>query len=146
VSPEKAEGPAADWTPSTATTNQAATKIAPSADSVDKMLADIRRWEQAARLIADDEHLSVEARCAALLDLMGRARKREGAAFLEVAIWRGCRHFFEEKRAVPRDTINALRRLRHRGLSSCPTCRRDVPDHDELDRWVALRHDYRRPA
>jgi hypothetical protein len=144
---ETREGPAADRTPRPATTAiQAATSIAASADSVDAMLADLRRWERAARLIADDEQLSIKARCKALLELMANARRRDGAAFFERAVWKGCAHFFEEEHTVPRNMINALRRLRHRGLSSCPTCRRDVPDHDELDRWVALRHDYRRPA
>jgi hypothetical protein len=147
--PEKAEGPAADRTPRTATTtNQAASIISSAADSVDEMLATIRRFENAARVIADDKHLTIKARCAALLDLMARARKREGAAFLELAIWRGCAHLFEEEVHVPVDPIGAIRLLRRQGLESCPSCRRPLPDHDQLDYWRRLTHDsiLRRPA
>jgi hypothetical protein len=117
----------------------------PPAD-VDAALAEIRRWETASRLVADDPALSIRQKCAALLDMAFHARRSELAGFLELAIWRGCRHLFEEERDVPRDVIEANRRLLHRGLDRCPSCRRPLPDHDELDRWRALRHDYRRPA
>jgi len=113
---------------------------------VDEMLAEIRRFESAARTIADDEHLSIKVRCAALLDLSFRARKREGAAFLEAAIWRGSRHFFEGDQQVPRDVISANHRLIRAGHDRCPECRRPLPSRADLERWQALGHDYRRPA
>lgn len=81
-SPEKAEGPAADRTPRTATTaNQAATKITHANDSVDEILAEVRRWERAARIVADDGALSIRQKCKALLERAFRARKSENAAF-----------------------------------------------------------------
>lgn len=116
------------------------------ADDVDEMLATIRRFENTARVIADDEHLTIKARCAALLDLMARARKRDGAAFLEAAIWRAVRHFFEGDKQVPRDIIEANRRLLRRGHSSCPECKRPLPSPDDLDRWRRIGHDTRRSA
>jgi hypothetical protein len=144
---EKAEGPAADRTPRTATTtNQAATKITQANDSVDQALAEIQRWERAARIVADDRALSKRQKCAALLDMAFRARRRDTAAFLEVAIWRGSRHFFEGDRQVPRDVIEANRRLIRQGKNNCPTCRRPLPTTADLDHWRELGHDLGRPA
>jgi hypothetical protein len=113
---------------------------------VDDVLAEIRRWESAARVIADDRALSKRQKCAALLDMAFRARRRDTAVFLETAIWRGSRHFFEGDRKVPRDVIEANRRLIRRGLDHCPECRRPLPSSADLDRWRELGHDLRRPA
>jgi hypothetical protein len=110
------------------------------------MLADIRRFESAARTIADDDAMSIKARCKALLDLMASARKHDGAAFLEVAIWRAVRHFFEGDQRVPRDAISANHRLIRAGHQRCPECRRPLPSRADLDRWRELGHDYSRPA
>jgi hypothetical protein len=145
-SPEKARDPAADRTPSATTTNQAATRIAQDADPIDEILAEIRRWERAARMIADDRALPIRQKCKALLEMMAKARRSENAAFLETAIWRGCRHLFEGDRQVPRDVIEANRRLIRRGHSACPECRRPLPSTADLDRWRELGHDLRRPA
>jgi hypothetical protein len=111
-----------------------------TATGVDQALDQIRRWERTSRVIASDSALSLKGKCRALLDLMARARRSELAAFLEIAVGRGCSFLFVEEQEVPRDIIAALRRLRHRGLDRCPECRRDLPSHDELDRWVQLRH------
>jgi hypothetical protein len=141
MTPEKAEGPAADRTPRAATTtNQAPTSITRDADSVDELLATVRRFESAARVIADDDALTIKARCRALLDLMARARKRDGAALLETAIWRGCRHFFEGDERVPRDVIDANHRLIRQGHDRCPECRRPLPDLSTLDYWRVDRY------
>jgi hypothetical protein len=113
---------------------------------VDDVLAEIRRWESAARVIADDRALSTRQKCNALLDMAFRARRRDTAAFLETAIWRGSRHWFEGDRHVPRDVIEANRRLIRRGHSTCPECRRPLPSTADLDRWRELGHDYRRSA
>jgi hypothetical protein len=113
---------------------------------VDEVLAEIRRWETAARLVADDPALSLKKKCSALLEMMAKARRSELAAFLETAVWRGCRHLFEEDVRIPSGTIDAIRRLIRKGHSDCPTCRRPLPDHDVLDYWRELTHDYRRPA
>ena len=113
---------------------------------VEHALAEIRRWEKAARLVADDPGLSIRQKCAALLDMMAKARRSDLAGFLERAIWRGCRLLFEEEVRVPTDTIGACRALLRRGLTDCPTCRRPLPDHDQLDYWRELTHDFRRPA
>jgi hypothetical protein len=118
----------------------------PSLADTKRALAEIRRWERAARLVADDRALSIRQKCKALLEMAFRARRSENAAFLETAIWRGCRHFFEGDRQVPRDTIEANRRLIRRGLDCCPECRRPLPSTAELDRWRELGHDLRRPA
>jgi hypothetical protein len=145
---EKARDPAADRTPSATTTNQAAIKITHANDSVDEALAEIRRWERAARLVADDRALSIRQKCKALLEMMAKARRSENAAFLETAIWRGCRHFFEGDEQVPHDVIDANRRLIRAGHDRCPECRRPLPSTADLDRWRELGHEAmtRRPA
>jgi hypothetical protein len=91
--------------------------------------------------VADDAALSIRRKCFALLEMMARARRSELAAFLELSVWHGCRHLFEEDVRVPTDTIGAIRRLLRQGHDSCPTCRRPLPDQDELDRWRRLTHD-----
>jgi hypothetical protein len=144
MTPEKAVGPVANRTPRTATTTSH--KITEAPDSVDQALAEIRRWERASRLIADDPALSLKRKCFALLEMMARARRSELAAFLEVATWKGCRHLFGEEVRLPTATIRAIRALLRRGLDTCPTCRRPLPDHDVLDFWRELVHDLRRPA
>jgi hypothetical protein len=116
-------------------------RIDEDTDSVDQALAEIRRWERAARLVADDPALTLKRKCFALLEMMALARRSELAAFLETAVWRGCRHLFDADVRVPTDTIGAIRALLRRGLDSCPTCRRPLPNHDELDRWRRLSHD-----
>ena len=110
-------------------------------EATERALAEIRRWETAARFVADDPALSIRQKCAALLEMMARARRSEFAAFLEAATWKGCRHLFEEDVRVPTDTIGAIRRLLRAGHSSCPTCRRPLPDHGELDYWRELGHE-----
>jgi hypothetical protein len=141
---EKAEGPVANRTPRTATITSH--KITEGPDSVDEALAEIRRWERAARVIVDDRALSTAQKCKALLEMSFRARRSDLAAFLETAIWRGCRHFFEDDRQVPRDVIEANRRLIRAGHDRCPDCRRPLPSTADLDRWRELGHDYRRSA
>jgi hypothetical protein len=96
--------------------------------------------------VADDRALSIRQKCEALLDMAFRARKSENAVFLETAIWRGCRHLFEGDREVPRDVIEANRRLIRRGHARCPECRRPLPSTADLDRWRELGHDLSRPA
>jgi hypothetical protein len=118
--------------------------VADPVENVEQMLEIIRRFESTARTIADDDVLTVKARCRALLDLMARARRRDGAAFLEVAIWRGCRHFFEPDPGAPRDAAAAGYRLLRQGHDRCPECRRPLPSRTELDHWRELAHDYRR--
>ena len=78
--------------------------------------------------------------------MMARARRSDLAAFLETAVWKGCRHLFEEEVRLPTNTIDTIRRLLREGDSDCPRCRRPLPDHDQLDYWRELTHDYRRPA
>ena len=97
-------------------------------------------------MVADDRALPIRHKCKALLEMMAKARRSENAAFLETAIWRGCRHFFEGDEQVPRDVIEANRRLIRRGHSICPECRRPLPSTADLDRWRELGHDLRRPA
>jgi hypothetical protein len=120
--------------------------IAQGPDSADEALAEIRRFESAARTIADDRALPIRQKCKALLEMMAKARRSENAAFLETAIWRGCHHFFEGDEQVPRDVIEANRRLVRRGHDRCPECRRPLPSVADLDRWRQLGHDLRRPA
>lgn len=115
-------------------------------DETERALEQIRHWETSTRLVADDPTMTLRGKCLALLEMAFRARRSELAAFLERAVWNGCRHLFEEEVEIPRDLINAIRRLRHQGHERCPECRRDLPSHKELDRWRELSHDYRRPA
>jgi hypothetical protein len=112
---------------------------------VDEILARVRQYEFAARAIADDETLSIKARCKALLELSQRGRHEEAPAFIEAGIWRGCRAFFEGDEQVGHNVIEANRRLIRRGHSTCPECRRPLPSTADLDRWRELGH-YRRPA
>jgi hypothetical protein len=144
---EKAEGRVTHPAPQTTATTTSH-KITEGADSVDHALAEIRRWERAARLVADDPALTLKWKCFALLEMMARARRSELAAFLEVAVWKGSRHLFEEDARVPSDAIGAIRRLLRQGHDHCPECRRPLPDHDQLDHWRRLTHDsiLRRPA
>ena len=131
----------------TTTETDRALRVTEADDDVERMLATIRRFESAARTIADDDHLTIKARCKALLDLMASARKRDGAAFLECAVWRGCRHFFEGDEQVPRDLIEANRRLLRQGHTACPECRRPLPSTADLTHWRELGHQtIRRPA
>jgi hypothetical protein len=112
----------------------------------DRALSEIRRWERAARLVADDPALTLKRKCFGLLEMMACARRSELAGFLETAVWRGSRHLFDEGPRDTADVIDATRRLRRQGHHACPTCRRPLPDHDELDYWRELQHDLRRPA
>ena len=139
---DKEEGRVAPALQEAATAKQQArgNDNASGGQDVDRALAEIRRWETAARLVADDPALSIKAKCKALLEMMARARRSELAGFLEVATWRGCAHLFEEDVRVPTDTIGAIRRLLRQGHSNCPTCRRALPDHDVLDYWRQLGH------
>jgi hypothetical protein len=110
-------------------------------DEAERALAEIRRWENSARLIADDPGMTLKAKCLALLDMMARARRSEFAAFLERAVWKGCAHLFEEEPRLPSDTIGAIRALLRRGHEACPTCLRPLPDYSTLDYWRRLTHE-----
>lgn len=107
---------------------------------VDAALAEIRLWERAARFVADDPALTLKSKCSALLQVMAKARRSELAVFLELAVWKGCAHLFQEDVGVPTDTIAAIRRLLRQNLVACPSCRRPLPDHDQLDYWRRLAH------
>jgi hypothetical protein len=104
---------------------------------VDEMLETLARYQVTAREIADSEQ-TLKAKCLALLELNRQARQEALPAFAEAATWGAARHLFEEETKVPDDIVQALRGLRRRGLESCPTCHRHLPDHAELDRWQAL--------
>jgi hypothetical protein len=147
TSPEKGEA-SRKRLPATTRPDLPPSRIDEDTDSVDQALAEIRRWERAARLVADDPALALKRKCFALLEMMARARRSELASFLELAVWKGCAHLFEEEVRLPTDTIGAIRALLRRGLDSCPTCRRPLPDHNVLDYWRELVHDsiLRRPA
>lgn len=117
---------------------------------VEDLLASAREFQGAARRVADDQTLSVKARCLALLDLGRRARRETPGGFAASAVWGGARHFLAED-GLPAGgdgTVNAIRRLRYDGHSDCPSCKRPLPDHEELDGWNRLRHAsyYRGPA
>jgi hypothetical protein len=146
-SPEKARDPAADRTPSATTTNQAATRIEHANDPVDEILALLANYQVAAREIADSD-LSMGQKCRALVELNRQARREVVPAFAEAAVWGAARHLFESDKPVPPTIIEASRWLRRRGHDACPTCRRGLPTHAELDRWQALGREaiLRRPA
>jgi hypothetical protein len=69
--------------------------------NVDEILAEIRRWEIASRLVADDPGLSIRQKCRALLEMMAKARRSEDAAFLETAVWKGAKHLVRGGRPRP---------------------------------------------
>lgn len=104
---------------------------------VDEMLATLAKYQIAAREIADSAQ-TLQAKCLALLELNRQARQEALPAFAEAATWGAARHLFEPDHKVPRGLVDALRGLRRRGLTACPTCLRDLPDQAELDRWQAL--------
>jgi hypothetical protein len=104
---------------------------------VDEMLDILKRYQVAARQIADSDQ-PLKAKCLALLELNRQARQEALPAFAEAATWGAARHLFEENEGLPQDLVGALRGLRRRGLDACPTCLRHLPDHAELDRWQAL--------
>ena len=155
---EKAEGPVASRTPGTATITSH--KITEGPDSVDEALAEIRRWERAARLVADDPALSLKRKCFALLEMMARARRSDLAAFLETAVWRGLpspvrggrprpgRHDRRDpptpatgSRVLPDVSASATRPRRARPLASAhprlqETRMSDVDDGEELAKEV----------
>jgi hypothetical protein len=118
----------------------------PEPDRAEEALALVRKYESAARTIADDESLSVRARCTALLELSRRGRREEAPGLIESGIWRGSRAFLEGDRGIPRDVTEACRRLLRQGRTDCPTCRRPLPSAADLDRWRELSHHFRRPA
>ena len=124
-----------------ATTKEPEVPKITEASDVERMLATIRRFESAARTVADDDVLTVKAHCKALLDLMARARARDGAAFLERAVWKGCAHFLEGDARVPKTIIEANRRLIRQGHDRCPECLRPLPSLDDLHRWRRLGHE-----
>jgi hypothetical protein len=108
------------------------------ATDVDALLEVLGRYQVAAREIADSDQ-TLEAKCLELIELNRQARREtELPAFAEAAVWGAARHLFEDDHSLPRDLIGAIRGLRRRGLATCPTCLRDLPDHAELDRWQAL--------
>jgi hypothetical protein len=114
---------------------------------VERILGRVRAFEQAARAIVDDERLTTKAVCIALLNLQRRALREEGRVFVEAAIWRACRSFFEGDQVVPREIIEANHRLLRRGHTACPECRRELPSRADLERWRELGHEmYRRSA
>jgi hypothetical protein len=45
---------------------------------------------------------------------------------------------------VPRDLIEAIRRLIRHGHDRCPECRRPLPSPADLDRWRRLGHELHR--
>lgn len=133
--------PPVGWEAGATTEQLEAPTVTEPDDDVEHMLAEIRRFESAARTIADDGKLTVKARCKALLDLMARARAHDGAAFLERAVWKGCAHFFDDDDRVPRDLLEANHRLIRKGHSACPECLRPLPSTDDLHRWRRLGHE-----
>lgn len=148
MSPGKRKAPEGTGADATTRPNQPPESITRDTDTVDGLLACVRRYEFAARAIADDESLSIKARCKALLELSQRGRHEELPAFIEAGIWRGCRAFFEGDERVPRDVIAANHRLIRRGHDRCPECRRPLPSVADLDRWRELGHEthHRRTA
>lgn len=103
---------------------------------VDEMLETLAKYQVSAREIADSDQ-TIEAKCLALVELNRQARQEVLPAFAEAAVWGAARHLFEPQ-GLPADVVQALRALRRRGLDTCPTCHRHLPDHAELDRWQAL--------
>jgi hypothetical protein len=147
VSPLKAKAPRGGGADADTKALQPIEAYPPGPTEIDELLEVVRNFELAARKIADDPTLSVRSKCLALLELRRRARLETGLpAFAEISVWRGSKHLFSEP-AVPRDLLERLRSLLRRGLSSCPTCLRDIPSHDELDRWRELEiESFRRSA
>lgn len=101
------------------------------------MLEILGKYQVEAREIADSDQ-SLEAKCLALIDLNRQARQEALPGFAEAATWGAARHLFEPPKGLPHSLVDALRGLRRRGLDTCPTCLRDLPNHAELDRWQAL--------
>jgi hypothetical protein len=115
---------------------------------VDRLLAEIRRYQEASGAIVQDETLSFRGKCAALVELGRRARREQlvPAGFAEAAIWGWARTILQPDAGFPGDKVQAaIRRLRARGLVRCDSCERELPDERTLDRWTLLRHESYRP-
>lgn len=107
------------------------------ATEVDRILEAAARFKIAARQIVDDPELDFRGRCLRLLDLSREAPQQMPVGFADAVVWREVRHLFAPA-GVPRTLIEACRALLRRGLVDCPTCKRPLPRHDELDRWLRL--------
>ncbi len=120
-------------------TGQGQTGFYPASPTeVDELLGIAHDYRRAARLIADDESLTIRSKCLGLLELNRRARRDVLPEFAAAADWGGCRFLFDEDRGVPQNVIEANRRLLRRGQTDCPTCRRPLPTHARLDDWEHL--------
>jgi hypothetical protein len=111
------------------------------------MLRTLGFYRTAAREIADGD-APLKSKYTALRELHRQASREALPAFAEAAVWGAARHLFEPDRGVPKRIIDAIRRLLRQGHSDCPSCRRPLPTHAEVDRWEALGSEaiLRRPA
>jgi hypothetical protein len=109
----------------------------------DGVLAQIREFRRAARLIVRAEHGTIRQKLVALVNLAERARRSAaGDLALEAVAVESLGFVRGQPREVPptSDPVEAAcRRLLSQGLIRCPTCRRSLPDERELDRWQRLR-------
>jgi hypothetical protein len=77
-------------------------------DEVERILAELRAYQEAARAIVQDDMLAYRAKCAALVELQRRARREEVIpAFYEAAIWGWARTILQPDPDFPGDKVQA---------------------------------------
>jgi hypothetical protein len=143
--PEKARDPAADRTPSATTTNEAATRIAQDADSVDG-LARLTSYRSAAQAIRRQD-TPLEERGTRMIALMQEARAEPDRWIREIAaqiVHSQAMLMVEGDEALQQDRVRgrleaAAHRLRAQGYMCCPTCEQRLSDPTEWSFWAALR-------
>jgi hypothetical protein len=115
-------------------------------DSRSPEIAELHRFRRAARALVRDAGLSTRGKHIALARLAERARSEaELPGWAQEAVCDEARAFLEcpapsDVPPFPGPPVeSAARRLRGRGLSRCPECRRVLPNEVELRRWATYR-------
>ncbi len=113
------------------------------------VLERVREYRLAARLAVEADAHRFQDRCLALIDLAEAARAESDLTirtWSERAIWEEARGFLgmddELPEPVPEPFEAAQRKLRARGLTSCPTCLGGLSDERDWERWHHQREDH----
>jgi hypothetical protein len=112
------------------------------------VIPSVREYRIAARRIVRTDQRSVQDRCLALVKLNAQARSEPDTTlrhWAERVIWEESREFFGAGEAAPRTPnfayLHAQRKLRSKGLDTCPTCLGVVANGDDFERWRMLEGD-----
>ncbi len=113
------------------------------------VLERVREYRLAARLAVRADDHRFQDRCLALVDLAEAARAEPDLTvrtWAERAIWEEAKGFLgmddELPEPIPEPFEAAQRKLRARGLTSCPTCLATLSDERDWERWHQEREDH----